>query len=567
MRKADGLKLLKKMGWLGLGLSLTAFSAPQKGDLFEITAFLNGRSEARFRAVDKNKVLLLKKNTRGIIKETKQFRKTGNYGLCIEIHNAVDVSSSDSCVWVYYNVQNPAMNVYSGMTNETTKKHILEAWAKDPQKVKLKKASSPASAEAIETTRDISAIAEKKNAVPENKEATSKAGSQKVTSAGGGVGADVGVSKDKAKDAAKSSLQTIDRLNKTIGSALVKQEVPNSPSCPDGNCNRPVVTGDNCSANNRYLENSLSRLLEPSSQLASFFRSPQKSIISNRCIKANMTLHGEGKRYQCNSAGVATRVSAKACVSDNKLNLISKSFNLSADCFGDLHGENESAKQQSALAIFSLMAQESGMHMNVVSPSGAAGVGQLTNDAINEVNSNRASIQKKLKSISGNPNCSRILSPIFNKPMSTNKLCDRIGTSGGNPLKNIAYSFAYQNIVRSTLDRARFGSLTFKDVVSPNLDPAEEARLKSSLVAWGHNTGPGGLLRPLGYLMRHYSRTGKSIRNAKDVDQFLSQLSVYMRTHPHSANSRRRAETSNYFKRIQSKVREITKEPKSCLVN
>jgi hypothetical protein len=211
------------------------------------------------------------------------------------------------------------------------------------------------------------------------------------------------------------------------------------------------------------------------------------------------------------------------------------------------------------------MAQESGMHMNVISPSGAAGAGQLTNDAIIDVNQHMKGIRKNLES-SNNPDCSQVLSKAFIKPMKSGGICDRIGVYQDNPLRNMAYSFAYQKIVHDSLSVAFFENAAFSDIFK-SLPAEESARLKYALVSWGHNTGPAGLKTPLAALLRDYVRKDKTVRTKADVDQFLSDLAVFNWSHPHPANSHRTRETSQYYSNIQTKMKKVTTEPRSCLAN
>lgn len=74
----------------------------------ELEAFLNGRSEARFRAEDRNVRAVLSKGTRAEILQSKQL-SSGNYAMYVKTLNG---SYQGQGFWVYYNVDQPALKVY-----------------------------------------------------------------------------------------------------------------------------------------------------------------------------------------------------------------------------------------------------------------------------------------------------------------------------------------------------------------------------------------------------------------------------------------------------------------------
>jgi hypothetical protein len=140
--------------------------------------------------------------------------------------------------------------------------------------------------------------------------------------------------------------------------------------------------------------------------------------------------------------------------------------------------------------------------------------------------------------------------------MSPERTCDQIGARDNNILKNMAYSFAYQEITYFNLDNAIFKSKTYSDIFE-NLPESELARLKFESAAWGHNTGPGGFQGMLRRTLRSYIQKGKTLKTAGDVDQLLKDL----------ARSAHTSENARYHSNILGKMKQITSEPRTCLAN
>ncbi len=557
----------KKLTLLGLTVSLAAFTGPQKDDLIELKGFLHGRNTAHFRASDKKNIIKsLKPGTRALIKETKFFTESKNYGMCLEVQGSETSNDQTKCVWVYYNVNNPNMTLYSVAKDPAEKEKILQAWAAEkPADVKdvahaapsaqaahLAVVNDPQSAAAAVTTRSVSAIVEKnvapqaviaKPVTPDKKavvQRTSKPAANETVDAVA-----------TANAVANLTIGQIAQFNQKSPEILSGAQAAPTPGCSDGKCNARIAVYQKCDSTNGYLEPAFADVMKGN---LGFFQSPQKEIIRTQCIQRNLVTNGGGGRYKtCDSASNVQTKKAKACVSENYVNITSKSFNLAADCFGSLRGYSDSSKKQMALSIFSLMAQESGMHVNVLSQTNAGGPGQFTGQAISAINGQLKNIRSQLAA-SSNPLCSQVLAKALETPMSATNTCDRIAVSKDNPLKNIAYTFAYQNLMASSLDSAYFKSQTFIGLVS-KLSAEQAARLKFSLAAWAHNTGPGGMQGALQRMLRESVRQGKILQSKLDVDHFLDSLKKYMPTHENKA----------FFSNIQNKVSNL--ELTSCLVN
>lgn len=564
MRKGGYKRILKNAGLLGLAFNLLAFSPPQKNDLIELKGFLYGRQTGSFAATDQNKLYVLKPGTRALIKEIKKF-ESGNYGLCLSLVNATDIPSDTKCVWAYFNTKTPYLNLYSVSKDETSRKKMLEDWAKDGKKVTLTKTTVPEKAQAAQVTRTTTAVVEKQSPAPANPAAKALP----PTQAAGAPGA-------KGVDAAavsKSTAQGIAQFNAKSAQVMTEKT---TPACVTGECAKPSLqTYETCNAKNDYLENTLAGVLNQSAYSA-FFQSPQKEIIRTACIQRNMEQFSSSSAFyrlcrpQQLSGGAHVR---KACLSDNYVNMTSKSFNLAAECLGDYVAGSSQGKAQAALSVFAFMAQESGMHVNARSNTGAGGPGQMTGGAIAEVNKDLRNIRRHLAK-SNNPNCSQVLTKALETPLTTRaEACDRLSVQKDNPIKSMAYAFAYQAFIRRSLSKVVFDEDIFGSVLSPELPREQRDRLMMELSAWSHNTGPTGMTGtyrragPLIALLRHYAQNKYSVKTEEDVSQFMAGLKPFMRTHAHPANSSpgRYLETGNYYENIQKKMKLITQEPKSCL--
>jgi hypothetical protein len=542
-------QLLRKIKYLAIVFGLAAFTTPQQNDLVELTGFLYGRSEQKFRQQDKNQLYVLKPNTRGIIEKTEKL-PSGNYGLCIKIQNAADsinLPKNNQCVWVYYHQSNPALKLYSVSKNTVEKENLLKSWAQDNKKVILKNEKDVAKAQAAVTTREVQAIAKPQFA------------SQSQVRA-----ADQAIEKAEAARAA----QQIENINKNMSVALSNDY----KECK--NCTQSQLSAyENCSLRkgSDYLEPALQQILSQS-PLSSFYQSSQKEVIRSECIQRNLQQFNLQSSFfkQCSpQQSQGGKPVARACVSENYVNLTAKSFNLVADCMGDYVAGSATGKNQAALSIFAFMAQESGMHVNARSQTGAGGPGQMTGGAIEAVNKNLRNIKNHLNQNS-NPLCQSVLGKVLEKPLTTQAdACDRRALNQDNPMKNIAYAFAYQEISRRILTDRLFDDSLFGRVLSEQLPAEEKDRLMMELSAWAHNTGPAGMERPLSFLLRYYVGRNIKVANRADIDKLFVDLRSFMQSHPHPANSSRGRylETANYYANIQKRMKNISEEPRLCLAN
>ncbi len=570
---------------------LTGFTELKKGDLIELTQSLNLRQTPEFFKRNKNIITLIPQNTKGQVKIVKQL-PSGNFGVCIRLLNfsthidgasgkSTDIENSEDCYWIYYNKKQSALNLHS-FPDEKSKNRALLKWSQE-KKINEGTVGNPSRSAVV--TRPSSSIADSqvrrlRDGHPVSPaKATSEAPSEQASlypkkrltnyptvHPNGSDGSD----HPSHNTSAASAAETIARIN---------EAVTTSPSltCPTGNCSgslspaEPLVRGNQCASNNSYLKNRISELLSDQ-KLKTFFEAPQKEIISLSCIKRNMDQFVDSPQYfqTCGSNGKA-HSSPQACIDDDYLKATSKSFNLAADCLGDfliaksLSGglddrTREIVKKQTSLSVFSLMAQESGMHINAVSSTGSAGPGQMTPGAIQDVNQNISRIKNHLTN-SKNPSCKNTLMTDLQK-LNSGEKCERI--SPEKMLSAMFYPFAYQALINEYLDKSIFSADRFKGIISDQLPVDQLTLFKTRLAAWGHNTGPNGIKVPIQNLLASYRTKGKTISNKQDIDNFFKELKPYVAR----ANRKRQKETSQYFGKIQDKVKIIAPTGvESCLAH
>lgn len=508
--------------WIAItiGLSFLAFKHPEKGDLIELSDWLSGRSSGFFRAIDQNRIKVLPPGTRGRIKKVKVFSHTKNYGVCVDISAQ---SSNSDCVWIYYNRSKPKMVLFKHKS-KSDHRPILTT---DPKEAKIAK-----------TTEVVQAIQDAPQ--PPDSDAV----------------------QDSDDTSLKTAIQNIDNLNNQGTDALRPD-----PVCSD--CAPKMSSYPRCTVANSYQESTLEQILS-SAKYSAIYQGKQTEIIKPSCIqRALETSSSGGGLYKRCDAGdtYARKTVVRACTSENYVELVSKSFNAVANCLGDFVSGSKTTKSEASLMLFSLLSLESGLNTNAVSPTGAAGPGQMTSSAITAVNKFLPNVRDFL-SQSENPQCSEVLAKVIDTPMnsSRSRSCDRISLHKENPLKNLIYTFALQSLTRKFVNE-EFERRTYANLLDSNLSSLEKERLLSSLAAWSHNTGVAGMIIPLRVLLSKYVRSGQKISTASDVTKFLKELSPVMKNHPHGDNSSsgRRRETSKFFSNVNNRMKSITSEPTSCL--
>ena len=320
------------------------------------------------------------------------------------------------------------------------------------------------------------------------------------------------------------------------------------------------VKYETCNSSNNYLDKKLSALeLEQDSLFSELLNEEPdpEALISPKCTRMAMSikLAANAKNFKSCESGSYTSKSeiVRPCINKKYHALMHNSFDLVARCMTPLLGSNAREQKQSILMLMGLFTQESSFHMNAVSGSGAGGVGQMTEGAINFVNTAYLPTIKESFLASGH-GCDQIADEFLAgaSPMAADKKnsCDRISLSNGNPVTGMVYAMTNIYGMMSELQSDIFESDRYSEKF--NLPPQELFRLKLKLAIWSHNTGLAGTEFPLRSLLKStYAR--KPVTN---VDQFLKEMTAAYTKWPHPENdtSSRRKETSEYLGYIEEQI-------------
>ena len=318
-----------------------------------------------------------------------------------------------------------------------------------------------------------------------------------------------------------------------------------------------------CNSDNDYLESKLENIKKGSSLAAELIsqNTEQKAIINPSCIRMGMEskFGPRSKSFaRCDSGlGQATRNSAlRPCISENYFNLVSNSFNLVGRCMKDyLRDSNSESQKADVEAIYALINIESGFHINAMSPTGAGGIGQFTEGAIQTVNDNHLQRVKRHLQNSTDLQCQKMVTEILDTPMKQKfaHSCERVSLESGNPLKNMLYTYAYMKTARSAILSTVINHPSYSHRFA--LSSTELAKVERALMVWSHNAGPAGTWTPAKALLNSTYKNKK----VTDADKFISEMERAMRMFPASANrgSARRNETATYYPKITSHLNNI----------
>ncbi|MGZ3770784.1 MAG: lytic transglycosylase domain-containing protein [Bdellovibrio sp.] len=317
-----------------------------------------------------------------------------------------------------------------------------------------------------------------------------------------------------------------------------------------------------CNSENDYLNDEIKSASKKKNLLADIINAKisSNSIIKPACIQMGMTTKfgAKSKNFRECSADNDPEQAVRPCVSEKYFKLVNNSFNLVSQCMKDVLAPNESKKTQhlDVRAVYALINVESGFHINAMSSSGASGIGQFTQAAIEDVNENELFDVRTKLSKNSNPDCGRLSNEMLSRrqPISSNAgSCDRISIKNGNPVKNMIYTFAYLNIAKKNMDVEIFNNRNYKRKFDLSNDDLN--KIKRALMVWSHNTGPAGTWTPAKALLN----TVYHSKRVTDADEFIRQLQQYMQKVPARANRsrERRRETSHYFPAITKTLNDI----------
>ncbi len=382
----------------------------------------------------------------------------------------------------------------------------------------------------------------------------------------------------------------------------ISDVVDNSEKCRPKNPG--ILKPESCNSGNDYLEKQINQLVTQDS----FFQTlvAPKSMefheyIKPECVAAAMKLNRSPKNVHCQPGAKSTeqgnsvctrwetvkdkktkkskKIKIKEpctveknyrdpCASENLIKITSASFNVAAYCMDQYYSGNMSYINDSIETTFFMMVQESALNPNAKSFSGAGGIGQLTEDAITDVNkSMHAEIMDDIvdssmssKSDTNKKLCGEMIKQAINPPMQSQNTCDRVSLDNKNPLRNIVYSLAYERWSLHVLTDKVFFQKRFMDLKSELTDD-QAASLIVKIKTWTHNVGAGAMKESLNRLLTNKYKS-KTL-NANQTNQFLEDLKKDLA----KMGGARGKERSEYLGKILDKKQAVTSELgiKSCL--
>lgn len=442
---------------------------PQLGDLIELQGAFFARSSAEFRAIDDNRITVLRKGAKGRIMEVKPL-SSGAYGICIKVSprpgtTSHNIHAPEDCVWVYYKAE---QNLIRVTESDISVLPTVEVTASVPEETDQ--------AEAID---DVPGIPD--SAMSEAVElAESSEGSEGPAHA-----------------------EVIPALFEDAVSLLTSLgQSSDHSSCT--NCDSAVQMNQaRCDAQTSNVDQEIRTLQQQHPNLALALSSSelsQKERLSENCVNKIQANSSLGKSYAtaCDSTDQPLRrnllTSQKTCASQLYSKVTAQSFNLIHQCTSPHLGFENAEQSRLMKEMAALITQESHFHHNAVSRGSlAGGLGQLLPAAITDVNMQsrgREHILNRMKK-SSDPKCMALANFLSSKSLSESagKTCQTVSLEAGNPLTNLFYSFAYIGINRSYTERLITDSLFAQETLSPEV----KSKLELDLSLMSHNAGIGNV--------------------------------------------------------------------------
>lgn len=250
--------------------------------------------------------------------------------------------------------------------------------------------------------------------------------------------------------------------------------------------------------------------------------------VSQACVKQSLAEFPQNARYlSCGRKPESTR---PPCVTDAYVSLMTQAFNEVARCF-DIPPQRWLPE----------LSHESGLHLNVQSPTGCTGAGQLCSIAVEHVvgedliskyiDPNRRECQERLQSV---------------KPLRASlSACERVEPPK-NPWLNLMMAAA---MLRENRDRS-FSLFTRTNLKFSSGDQRERARIAVRRLMY--NAGPSGA----GSILRAVkARFGAS--KVFTYDQFIKGIESVSLRQTRLGGVGRREELSSYIRKIDKKSQEL----------
>lgn len=286
------------------------------------------------------------------------------------------------------------------------------------------------------------------------------------------------------------------------------------PSCVS--CSKPTSQDprfQSCSNSNGYYEDILERASDPGLALLKS-HTPAQSTMT--CIARGMQTVSTQYRYCADATSRYGQKVDRPCASERMVRAVSSAYELTSECLAayiDPRAESSAeAKASIRRAAFQLMNHESSWSLNAVSQTGAGGMGQMVQGAIQDVNRNEWSAIMNQVRGSSNPSC-QTLAKMSYIPMSgsLSASCERISPKNGNPQLNMMYTFGHMKLVRERVEGM---------IDALNLPSSVRTQLIDQITVWGHNVGSGGIAEALRISLRRHGQTLQS----GNVQGFLKEM-------------------------------------------
>lgn len=498
---------------------------PQLGDLIELQGAFFARSSAEFKAIDDNKITVLRQGARGRVVDVKPL-PSGAYGICIKVFprpgtTSHNIHAADDCVWVYYKAEQNLIRVTESDIPVLPTVEVTPVTA-----------SAPSITDQAEALADVPGILDSvMDKATESVEASEEAPSTALAELIPGL--------------IENTVSALQSLGQT------------SAAAPCADCDSEVVMNQaRCDAQTSSVDPELRKLLQQHPELSRALKNTEDSPnqkLSATCVNKIQANSRLGKSYAtgCASSGQPLRknllTSQKTCASGLYSEITTQSFNLVHQCTSPHLGFGNAEQSRLMKDMATLITQESHFHHNAVnSGSLAGGLGQLFPAAIMDVNTQpggRNHILNQMKN-SSDAKCRALADFLSSKSLSgsTGKTCQTVTLDNGNPLTNLFYSFSYMGINRGYTQRLITSSLQDLQVISPTI----KSRLELDLSLLSHNAGIGNVKSATLIALRELLPRHRYI-DSRNYDRFLAMVSRKLR----------QAEQRNYLQSLQNSYRSL----------
>lgn len=270
-------------------------------------------------------------------------------------------------------------------------------------------------------------------------------------------------------------------------------------------------------------------------------------VIHPKCVESAMEHVSAGPRivdgkkvkrannfFVCNANNRIAYQVDEPCTSSNYVKMVHHSFELATVCLKDFVSESKDPKIQNdwVETYFEMLTQESGLHVNVKSPSGPIGTGQLSEDYMEHFE--KATLGPLREHLNNHKwgLCRQIARDLLNdkklktiglgdtKASGDARSCGLTRVEEGQPLLNIVISFSHLRVYKSEVRKALYQE--HADLFK-SLSAADRASLERRLTVLSYNMGSRGLSRALQPVLSNYDDREVAVTNP---NLFIKQVTA-----------------------------------------